>query len=452
MSFRLKLFGSLILVILVAISAVYLIAHYSTAEQFRLYVIREEALRLEALRNTLIDYYREHGGWEGVREFLAQSQLSLPGRGQAWPWRQRLVLIGPDGRVLAAPDLRLLGQQLPKGLVQEGLPLDVEGRKVGLLLSGPVVSQVLEPIERSFLSSVNRSLLLGGLVALAAALALGALLLRQLTTPLKELAAATERIAAGDRELRVQIKSRDEFGQLGESFNRMAASLKKSEELRRRMIADISHELRTPLTVIRGELEALRDGIFSPTPEKLVELEEEAKLLDRLVEDLHELALAEAGELRLERGPTDLRKLIEQMSGRVRGRLAERGLELEIELPAFLPKLELDSDRIEQVLHNLLSNAERYTPAGGKITLAVKDRPEEVVVSVTDTGKGISPEELPHIFERFYRGEQSRARRHGGAGLGLAIAKQLVEAHGGRIWAESEPGKGTKVSFTLPKA
>lgn len=449
MSFRFKLLGSLILVSLVAIVAVYLIAHRSTAEQFRLYVIRGEALRLEALRSALIDYYREHGGWEGVREFLAQSPLP-PGMIQGW--RQRLILLSPDGRVLAAPDPRLLGQRLPKGLVQEGLSLDIEGRKVGLLLSGPVVSQVLEPLEQSFLSSVNRSLLLGGLVALAAALALGAVLIRQLTTPLKELTAATERIAAGDRELRVRIKSQDEFGQLGEAFNRMAESLKRSEELRRRMLADISHELRTPLTVIRGELEALRDGVFSPTPEKLAELEEEAKLIDRLVEDLHELALAEAGELRLERGPTDLGRLVERLAGRVRGRLAEAGLELVVELPPSLPKLELDSDRIEQVLHNLLSNAERYTPAGGRITLAVEDRPGEVVVSVADTGKGIPPEELPRIFERFYRGEQSRSRRHGGAGLGLAIAKQLVEAHGGRIWAESEPGKGTKVSFTLPKA
>jgi hypothetical protein len=182
MSFRLKLFGSLILVILVAILAVYLIAHRSTAEQFRLYVIRGEALRLEALKSALIDYYREHGGWEGVREFLAQGPL--PG-GLVQALRPRLILLGPDERVLVAPDPRLLGQRLPKGLAQEGLPLNVEGRRVGALLSGPVVSQVLEPIERGFLSSVNRSLLLGGLVALAAALALGAVLLRQLTTPLR---------------------------------------------------------------------------------------------------------------------------------------------------------------------------------------------------------------------------------------------------------------------------
>ncbi|HIC95559.1 TPA: HAMP domain-containing protein [Candidatus Bipolaricaulota bacterium] len=456
-SFRVKLIGSLVLVVLIALSAAYFFSNYSTSREFRLYVIREEARHLERLKGVLIDYYREKGSWEGVWEFLARLQLRLPAKAAVRP-QQRLVLLGPGGKILAAADPRLVGRRVPKELVREGLALDVEGRKVGLLLAGPIVSRVLEPLEREFLNSVNRSLLLGGLIGLAIALALGTILLRQLTIPLRELTLATERIASGDLERRVRVRSRDELGRLGEAFNRMAASLKRSEELRRRMIADISHELRTPLTVIRGGLEALRDGVFSPTSERLAELDEEARLLDRLVEDLHELALAEAGELRLERGPTDLVKLIERLAGRVRGRLEKRGIELKVELPPGLPKLELDSDRIEQVLHNLLANAERYTPEGGRITISVADRPEEVLVSVTDTGKGISPEELPYIFERFYRGGGSlshraapRGRGRGGAGLGLAIAKGLVEAHGGRIWAESEPGKGTKVSFALPK-
>jgi len=456
-SFRVKLIGSLVLVVLIALSAAYFFSNYSTSREFRLYVIREEARHLERLKGVLIDYYREKGSWEGVWEFLARLQLRLPAKAAVRP-QQRLVLLGPGGKILAAADPRLVGRRVPKELVREGLALDVEGRKVGLLLAGPIVSRVLEPLEREFLNSVNRSLLLGGLIGLAIALALGTILLRQLTIPLRELTLATERIASGDLERRVRVRSRDELGRLGEAFNRMAASLKRSEELRRRMIADISHELRTPLTVIRGGLEALRDGVFSPTSERLAELDEEARLLDRLVEDLHELALAEAGELRLERGPTDLVKLIERLAGRVRGRLEKRGIELKVELPPGLPKLELDSDRIEQVLHNLLANAERYTPEGGRITISVEDRPEEVLVSVTDTGKGISPEELPYIFERFYRGGGSlshraapRGRGRGGAGLGLAIAKGLVEAHGGRIWAESEPGKGTKVSFALPK-
>jgi len=449
-SFRFKLLGSFMLVILVAIFAIYLIADYSTAQKFRLYVIREDTMRLEALKSMLIKYYKERESWEGVGEFLSRER-PLAARMVQEAVQERVVLIGPEGRVLAAPDTRLLGQRLPKGLLREGLPLDVGGRKF-LILAGPVVSRVLDPLEQGFLRSVNRSLLLGGLAALLIALVLGTVLFRQLTTPLAELTAATERIASGDLEQRVRIRSRDELGRLGEAFNRMAESLKRSEELRRRMIADISHELRTPLTVIRGGLEALRDGVYAPTPERLAEIDREALLLDRLVEDLHELALAEAGELQLERGPTDLVKLIEKFAARVRPQLEERGLELLLRLPERLERLNLDGDRIEQVLHNLVGNAERYTPKGGRITIAVEDEGQEVVVQMADTGRGIPQEQLPYIFERFYRGERARSRRGGGAGLGLAIAKQLVEAHGGRIWADSEPGRGTKISFALPKA
>jgi len=449
-SFRFKLFGSFVLVILVAVSAVYLIANYSTSQQFRLYLIRGETMRLEVLKNMLIDYYKEKGSWEGVREFLARER-PLAGRMVQEAVRKRLILIGPEGRIVVAPDRRLIGKQLPRELLRAGLPLDIDGREIGLALTGPVGGQILDPLEEAFLSSVNRSLLLGGLVALGIALILGTVLFRQLTTPLEELTAATERIASGDLQQQVRIKSRDELGRLGEAFNRMAESLKRSEELRRRMIADISHELRTPLTVIRGGLEALRDGVYEPTPERLAEIDKEVLLLDRLVEDLHELALAEAGELRLERGPTDLLKLIERFAARIRPQLEEQGLALLLHLPEGLAKLNLDGDRIEQVLHNLVGNAMRYTPEGGRVTIAVEDRGQEVVVSVADTGRGIPKEQLPYIFERFYRGEPSRSRRGGGAGLGLAIAKGLVEAHGGRIWAESEPGKGMEISFALPK-
>ncbi len=449
-TYRVKLIGSFILVILVALATVYLIANYFTTKQFRLYVIRGDTVRLEAQRKVLIDYYREKGSWEGVREFLVGPRAPGGGTPPEGP-QKRLVLTGPEGRVVTAPDVKLVGRQLPEGLLRQGLPLDVGGRQVGLLLAGPVGGPLLEPPELQFLSSVNRSLLLGGAVALFIALILGTVLFRQLTTPLQELTAAAERIAGGDLEQPVQVKSKDELGRLGEAFNRMTEGLNKSEELRRRMIADISHELRTPLTVIRGGLEALRDGVYQPTEGKLAELDGEVLLLDRLVEDLHELALAEAGELRLERGPTDLIKLVDRLSSRLRPPLAERGIGLVVELPQTLPKLSLDADRIEQVLHNLLGNAERYTPKGGRITLSVMDGEDEVLVSVADTGRGIPQEDLPYIFERFYRGERSRSRRGGGAGLGLAIVKQLVELHGGRIWAESEPGQGTRFMFTLPK-
>ncbi len=446
LSFRVKLLGSFVVVILIALTVSSLIAHYMTERQFQLYLVRLRTLQVEAFREQLIDYYKEHGDWKGVQEFL-RKRLSALKAAQA---RLPLFIIGPEGQIVAGPDPAMVGRHAPRLLAREGVPLTLEGRKIGTLLAGPVAERLLSPVEQRFLSSVNRSLLLGGLVATIIALLLGTALFRQLTRPLAALTAATERIAAGDLEQRVSINSQDELGRLGEAFNRMAASLKRSEELRRRMIADIAHELRTPLTVLRGELEALQDGVFTPTPERIAALNEEVLLLNRLVEDLHELALAEAGELRLERGPTDLVKLLQKFSVRVRPGLEAQGLELALELPERLPKLDLDGDRIEQVLHNLVSNAARYTPRGGKVTIAAREADNEVRVSVADTGVGIPKEDLPHIFERFYRGEKSRSRRGGGAGLGLAIAKRLIELHGGRIWAESEPGKGTTITFSLP--
>ncbi len=461
--FRLKLIGAFILVILVAIAVVYLAANYTVSKQFRLYVIRGALLQAEPLREELLDYYRERGSWQGVGKFLERRAL-LRGYGheRGRPLmnflQRKLVLAGADGKILLAPDPKLIGKRLPPGLAREGLPLVVGDERVGVLLAGPAVSRVLDPLEREFLNSVNRSLLLGGLAAALLAVLLGTALSRGLTGPLAELTRATERLAAGELSYRVRVRAspQDELGRLGAAFNRMAEKLERSERLRRRMIADIAHELRTPLTVLRGELEALQDGLFAPTPERIAALNEEVLLLNRLVEDLHELALAEAGELRLERGPTDLVELVQRVGRHFEPQLGERGLELRLEVKLLEGsrelKLELDGDRIEQVLHNLVSNAVRYTPAGGRITIALEEGADEVVVSVADTGVGIPPEDLPHIFERFYRADKSRSRREGGgAGLGLAIAKGLVEAHGGRIWAESEPGRGTKISFALPK-
>lgn len=477
--FKFKLIGAFILVILVAIAVVYFTANYSVSKQFRLYVVRGALLQAEPLREELLNYYRERGSWQGVRKFLEQQAPwweggQGQGRGRSLALigllQRKVILASSDGKILLAPDPKLIGRQLPPRLTRQGLPLVVGNERVGVLLAGPAVSRALDPLEREFLSSVNRSLLLGGLAAGLLAIFLGTVLSRGLTGPLTELTRATERLAAGELSHRVRVSSQDELGRLGAAFNRMAEELERSERLRRQMIADIAHELRTPLTVIQGELEALHDGVFEPTPERLAQLQKEAHLLGRLVEDLHELALAEAGELRLERGPTDLIELIQRVGRRFEPQLGERGLELKLRLKLKLDidaeppegsqgegpepelKLDLDADRIEQVLHNLLSNAARYTPAGGQITIEIEDKPDEVIVSVADTGSGIAPEDLPHIFERFYRADKSRSRREGGAGLGLAIAKGLVEAHGGRIWAESEPGRGTKISFALPKS
>ena len=254
----------------------------------------------------------------------------------------------------------------------------------------------------------------------------------------------------GDLTHRVRVQSPDEIGELAHAFNAMADGLTRLERGRRRLVSDVAHELRTPLTNLRGYLEALEDGVVQPTPAIIHALHEEAILLGRLVDDLQELALAESGHLRLVRQPVALAALITQAVQALQPVAADKGVTISTEVAPNLPPTSADPGRIGQVLRNLLDNALRHTPAAGQITVAATLRDTEIVVEVRDTGSGIAPDDLPHIFERFYRADQARARATGGAGLGLAIVRQLVALHGGRVWAASRPGTGTTFTFTLP--
>jgi signal transduction histidine kinase len=230
----------------------------------------------------------------------------------------------------------------------------------------------------------------------------------------------------------------------------MAESLAEADVQRRNMMADIAHELRTPLTVVQGNLEALIDGVYDLTPENVAGIHKQTVVLTRLVADLRDLALAEAGQLKLERKALPLRDVIAQVSEGLGIQAHEKEVTLKVEVAANLPQVQADEQRITQVLFNLISNALRHTPAGGTITINAEMREDQMLVSVRDTGTGIPPEDLPHVFERFYRADRSRARSTGGSGLGLTIAKQIVEAHGGQIWAQSWLGAGSTFAFGLP--
>jgi signal transduction histidine kinase len=232
----------------------------------------------------------------------------------------------------------------------------------------------------------------------------------------------------------------------------MAADLEYAEQLRRNMVADVAHELRTPLSNIQGYLEAIRDGMVEPTAAAIRSLTEEAFLLSRLVNELQELSLAEAGELKLVYQAEDIIDLVRQGVTPWEPQLRAREISLSLVLPDDLPAINIDWQRVSQVLHNILENAVAHTPKGGTINVAANAKGKWVEVSVSDTGEGIPAEDLPHIFERFYRVDKSRARATGGSGLGLTIAKRLVEAHGGAITVQSKLGKGSRFSFTLPVA
>lgn len=294
-------------------------------------------------------------------------------------------------------------------------------------------------------------MVVAAIVAGLAVLFVGSLQARRIVAPVRALADAARRVAGGEFA-QMPVTSRDELGEMAVAFNTMAAELKRQHTLRRRAMADIAHELRTPLTVLQIDLESIEDGLTEPTAEVVARLQGEVALLNRLVEDLRMLSLAEAGELHLEVRPVAVGPLVQSVLERVRGAAQEKGVGLTGEIGERLPPVAGDALRLSQVLFNLLSNAVRHTPPGGQIVVAAHQVDgRQVRISVQDTGEGIPAGDLPHVFERFYRADSARSRdTGGGSGLGLAIARSLVEAHGGRIWAESVEGAGSTFALVLP--
>ncbi|MBI4768903.1 MAG: HAMP domain-containing protein [Chloroflexi bacterium] len=449
----------------------------STATQLQRRVLSDDVAQANELAALLADYYAWQKGWAGVETLLAGAG-SLPsqerpdwtmgpgmmGPGMMPDWMagwfrvtrstgpviDRVVLLDAAGRVVADTGSASLDEQHPGEHLQDAVSVQVQGATVGSVLVGSMIEPVLNPADEDFLRAVNLSILVTAVAVGLLALLWGSLLFGQITSPLRALSQAAAAIAAGQLGRRVKVESDDEIGRLAQSFNHMAASLAQAEVQRRSMVADIAHELRTPLTVVQGNLEALLDGVYDLNLENVAAIHRQTTLLSRLVADLRDLALAEAGQLRLEWQPVDLVALVTQVHEGLETQAQEKDVALQVEFPETLPPLKGDEQRLKQVLFNLTANALRHTPSGGTISTQVETRADRVLISVRDTGSGISPEDLPLIFERFYRADRSRARATGGSGLGLTIARRLVEAHGGQIWAQSWPGAGSTFAFSLP--
>jgi two-component system sensor histidine kinase BaeS len=326
------------------------------------------------------------------------------------------------------------------------------GQGVGRPSAGPGLGPLVGALENAFLDDVRSSLWVSGGISAGAALILAVLVAVQMTRPLRGLATAAGAVAEGRLDVRVPAQGSDEMRCLGQAFNAMAQSLELQEHQRRSLMTDIAHELRTPLSILQGNLEAMRDDILEPSQEQLAILHEETLALSRVIDDLRTLSLAEAGQLKLERRSTDIGQLVRRLAAEMEARARERDIRLQVQTPADIVPAMADADRIAQVIRNLLDNALHYTPTGGKVELVVTGGAGEAMLSVIDTGSGIAPEDLPHVFDRFYRADPSRSRVSGGSGLGLAIVRQLVEVHGGSVWAESEPGRGSAFHVSLPAA
>lgn len=333
-----------------------------------------------------------------------------------------------------------------------------EGQSGGQMMksmhnNGQAMAAMMGLPEQVFLESIHRSLYWVGGAILIAGLLASYLFAQTITVRLRQLNAAVDVIGSGTYGQQVLVESEDEVGRLAKAFNRMSRSLEDNIQLRKRLLADIAHELRTPLAIIQGNLEGMIDGVVEKNNDQLRSLHEETVYLNRLIKDLRDLSLAEAGQLMLEKTPTDINAVIVRAIHLLKPLADEKKIDLVMNLQP-VPVLLVDASRINQVLNNLLTNALRYTPSKGTITVSsfitLLKNQEWLELTVTDSGIGISEEDLPFVFDHFYRSDKSRDKKSGGSGIGLAIVRQLIEIHGGLVEAVSRPGKGSSFRLFLP--
>jgi len=452
-----KLGGALLLIVVVSVGLMAYLTNLSTTREFQQYVSRGNMMYAQSLADSLGDLYAENQGWNNIQETLQSLPLSTS---------ERILITDNLGIVIADTAEESLGKESKDVGLSDGTPIMVSVKMVGnlyLLTSGgagvgkgrmsgrnPQTTLTVVNAKEDFLDQVNSSLWQVGLIAAAVALVIGLILTRQITRPLRILISGARHLTKGELSYRVKVKSRDEIGELADSFNIMASSLEKGEKFRRQLTADIAHELRTPLTVIEGTVDGIIDGVFQPNAEHLCSIKEQTALLTHLISDLRDISLAESGQLKLNLSLTDMVELVRRLVSNYTINAQEKNVGINLEEGLQIPDIQVDTVRMEQVISNLLTNAIRHTPSGGSITVSVRRDDEKLVISVADTGEGIDSEDLPYIFERFYRSGRSRSRKEGGTGLGLAIVKQMVEAHGGKVWAESESGIGSKFNILLP--
>ncbi|MBN1160812.1 MAG: HAMP domain-containing protein [Dehalococcoidales bacterium] len=461
-----RLLAAFTLVIIITIGAAFFLTYQNTRNEItqmgeRLELNQERNMQLELSR-----YFQIVRNWDSIQPFIEQwGQL----------YQRRIILTDNKNVIVADSDGKLLGSAYDENLVDKEMaqiPISGTGQTLEIIIphkqGNPWIASIASDtigtlyVVHGDFPNINSTALQitydgigsyfiwGGLVAIGIAVLLTFFLSRRILAPVKALINATRQFGRGNLSHRVDYRDRGELGELAGSFNSMAGNLERIERLRRNMVADVAHELRTPLSNLKGYLEAINDGVIKPDKKTIRSLNEEAASLSRLVADLQELSLVDAGELKMTFQSEDIDNLIQETVAASQSKAAAKGLKLSADLPDKLPALNIDGHRIKQVFYNLLDNAIAHTGKGGTVTVKAIEKNDMISVSVTDTGEGIPPEDMPVIFERFYRVDRSRARTTGGSGLGLTIAKRLVEAHSGKISVESQPGKGSTFTFSLP--
>ncbi|OZI67163.1 ATP-binding protein [Bordetella genomosp. 11] len=478
-----KLFLAILATSLAVTLAMGSAVRWNFERHFLSYVKERELRRVDRMRQSLADLYRERGSWEALRgnPSLWTHILTVPpgdpaGRRHPPPhgvleWLSEVDpnlapppppdFVEPDwarGRDFLALPFTLLDNQMrvvagysapPPGAPRR--PVDVDGMTVGWLVT-PFPNRLPSEADQRFQREQSEATWVIGLLAALLAAAVSIFLARIFLAPVRRLAGATHRLSAGDYTTRVNVTSADELGRLGQDFNRLAHTLERNEALRREMVADISHELRTPLAVLRGEMEALQDGVRPFSPDALASLQSEVSLLSKLIDDLYELSLADVGALSYRMLPVDMAAIAEQSVETYRERLGARRLRVEADIGPQACVIEGDAQRLTQLMSNLLENTLRYTDPDGMVRVSVRTESGTVAVECQDSAPGVPAQFLPRLFDRLFRVDPSRSRESGGAGLGLAICQRIVESHRGTIHAMPSELGGLRVRIVFPAA
>lgn len=449
-SLMLKLILAFLLTSVAGVALASVFIRQFVTRQFDNYVVEQH-------RSNFIDdvstYYATYNTWEGLRSWLfeqgANRVYSQQDDAPPPPLYLDFILVDAAGVTVLTSNAERLEERMSAQELAQGAPITIDGRVIGTVITAE--NTVFRDVaEERYLASTDGALLAAAAVGIGIALLLGTFLARLITRPLREITAASRAIASGDLQQHVPVRSQDELGLLADQFNQMSADLSRAVKLRRQIIADIAHDLRTPLTVIAGYLESLRDQVLKPTPARFATMHAETQVLLRLVDDLHMLSLADAGELPLVHQSIAPRQLLERVAETYRHTAEQHEVALHVRTEGTLPEICVDPERMLRALGNLVSNALRYTPQDGQVTLIARCDTVYVQFIVADTGPGIAPEHLPNIFERFYRADESRQQETGGSGLGLAIVKSIVETHGGQAMVESALGQGAVFTIALP--
>jgi two-component system sensor histidine kinase BaeS len=437
-----KLIIAFLLVSLFSIGSIAAYTRISTSREFDRFVNDRYK---QDLVTQLANYYQENNTWVGVENIFNRNHFNPRDNHPIF-----FSISDSSKKVLIAGPGHQIGEIVNADEFNNGTQIQVNGEAVGVLL---LISRPdRNPLEDEFIRRINNSIFLSAFGTILIAFIFGAILSRTIARPLRELTKATHEIANGKFGQQVPVRSRDEIGELALSFNKMNDDLARSFNLRKQMTADIAHELRTPLSLIIGHAEAVHDGVLLPSKENFEIIREEAERLEQLVNDLRILSLADAGELFVEFQLVEINKLLGDIKAHYMVRFNQKRITMDLKLSPVFLQANLDPIRFSQVLMNILDNALRYTPEDGRVVIITEQKGDQIEISIQDSGEGVTSEDAAHLFDRFYRADESRTRDHdtGGSGLGLAIAKSIVEMHKGKIWAESEKSKGLKVTIQLP--